>query len=528
MNNRWALLKIMASMVFATLPAFGADCESLSRLTLPATTLTTVQTVPAGSFSPPKGAPLKNLPAFCRAAGVIKPSSDSQIQFEVWLPASGWNGKFQGIGNGGFAGAIEYNGLADAVQHGYAAASTDTGHQGSGTDAAWALGHPEKIVDFGHRAIHEMTDKAKAIVAAFYGSGPKRSYFCSCSNGGRQALIEAQRYPADYDGIIAGAPANYWTHLLLSAVSNLQATAGQQATYIPPSKLAAIQAAALAACDEKDGVTDGVIENPALCRFDPAALLCQGAESANCLTAPQVQALKKLYEGTRNARGKLLFPGYSPGGEADPAGWRPWITGPAPNESLLFAFGTGFYRNMIYNNPAWDYKSLEVDREAKAADEKMASILNATNPDLRKFKERGGKLLLYHGWSDAAIPALNSIDYYKSVVKKMGSKNAGNFVRLFMVPGMQHCAGGSGPSLFGQFGVARDDPRHNISAALERWAEQGAAPEEIVATKLINGMNPAKGIERTRPLCAYPKIARYKGSGNTEAAENFECAEPAR
>jgi hypothetical protein len=528
MKNRWMLLKIVAGMVFAALPALSEDCANLSRLTLPATTFSTVQAVPAGSFSPPTGAPLKNLPAFCRVAGEIKPSNDSHIQFEVWLPASGWNGKFQGIGNGGFAGAIEYNGLADAVQHGYAAASTDTGHQGSGTDAAWALGHPEKIVDFGHRAIHEMTDKAKTIVAAYYGSSPQRSYFCSCSNGGRQALMEAQRYPADYDGIIAGAPANYWTHLLLSAVSNLQATAGQQATYIPPSKLPAIQAAVLAACDADDGIKDGVIENPSRCRFDPAVLQCQGAESERCLTAPQVQALKKLYDGTRSSSGKLLFPGYSPGGEADPAGWRPWITGPAPNESLLFAFGTGFYRNMVFNNPAWDYKSLSVDREAKAADEKMASILNATNPNLQQFRERGGKLILYHGWSDAAIPAQNTIDYYENVLKKMGARNAGSFVRLFMVPGMQHCAGGAGPSLFGQFGVARVDSRHNISAALERWVEQGTAPEAIIATKVKNGMNPANGIERTRPLCAYPKVARYKGSGNPEDAANFECVEPAK
>ena len=526
MKNQWNLLQIVAVIFFAALPAFGEDCASLAQLNLPMTSVNTAEAVPAGSFSPPKGAPIKNLPAFCRVAGVIKPSNDSLIQFEVWLPVSGWNGKFQGMGNGGYAGAIEYNGLADAVTHGYAAASTDTGHQGNGTDAAWALGHPEKIVDFGHRAIHEMTDKAKAIITAYYGSAPRRSYFSSCSNGGRQALMEAQRYPADYDGIIAGAPANYWTHLLLSAVSNLQATAGQQATYIPPSKLPAIQAAALAACDANDGVKDGVIENPSLCRFDPSVLLCQGADSENCLTAPQVQALRKLYDGTRNTSGKLVFPGYSPGGESDPSGWRPWITGPAPDQSLMYAFGTGFYRNMVYNNPAWDYKSLDVDRDAKAADDTMASILNATDPDLKKFKDRGGKLILYHGWSDAAIPAQNSIDYYKKVLEKMGARNADGFVRLFMVPGMQHCGGEAGPSRFGQFSVAHDDPRHNISAALEQWVEKEIAPEEIVATKLKNGSNPASGIERSRPLCAYPKVAHYKGSGSTDDAVNFECVIP--
>lgn len=526
MKGQRSLWSIVAGIALTSIPSLGQDCEGLGLLALPATTITAAEAVPAGSFAPPAGAHLNNLPAFCRVAGVMKPTSDSHIEFEVWMPSSGWNGKLQGIGNGGFAGSIGYNGLADAVQHGYAAAATDTGHKGGATNANWALGHPEKIVDFGHRAIHEMTVKAKAIITAYYGSAPRQSYFSSCSNGGRQALMEAQRYPDDYDGIIAGAPANYWTHLLLSAVSNMQATAGQQSTYIPSSKLPAIQAAALAACDSTDGVKDGVIENPARCRFDPAVLQCQGAESDRCLTAAQVRALKKLYDGTRNTKGKLLFPGYAPGGEADPAGWGQWITGLAPEKSLLFAFGTGFYRNMVFNDPAWDYKTLNVDRELKIADQKMAAVLNATNPDLRRFKERGGKLILYHGWSDAAIQGQNAIDYHKSVVKKMGVRNAGSFVRLFMVPGMQHCVGGAGPSLFGQLGVAQGDPQHNIAMALERWVEQGVAPEEIIATKYKNGINPASGIERTRPLCAYPKIARYKGAGNTDDAANFACVPP--
>jgi hypothetical protein len=501
----------------------GEDCEALARLALPATTITAAKAVPAGSFTPPTGNRLNNLPAFCRVVGTIKPTGDSNIEFEVWMPSSGWNGKFQGIGNGGFAGAIGYGALGDAVQHGYAAASTDTGHQGSGTDASWALGHPEKIVDFGHRAIHEMTDKGKAIAAAYYGSPPKRSYFSSCSNGGRQALMEAQRYPEDYDGIIAGAPANYWTHLLLSAVSNLQATAGSKDTYIPPSKLPAIEAAALAACDSNDGVKDEVIGDPARCRLNPESLLCQGTESDRCLTPPQAGALKKLYGGTRDSKGRLLFPGYSPGGEADPAGWRPWITGPAPDKSLLFAFGTGFYRNMVFSDPAWNYSTLSVDRDAKAADDRMGSILNATDPDLRRFSKRGGKLILYHGWSDAAIPAQNTIDYYQSVIGKMGARKTREFVRLFMVPGMQHCGGGAGPNSFGQWSVAQGNPQHDVAAALERWVEQGIAPEQIIAAKHKSSADPASPVERTRPLCAYPMVARYKGSGSTDDAANFEC-----
>ena len=442
------------------------------------------------------------------------------------MPAAGWNGKFQGIGNGGFAGSISFSGLADAVKNGDAAASTDTGHQAGGTDAAWALGHPEKIIDFGYRAVHETTEKAKAIVQSFYGSGPKRSYFRSCSNGGRQALMEAQRYPADYDGIIAGAPANYWTHLLATAATNLQATLGDPGSYIPQAKLPAIQAAALDACDAGDGVKDGVLENPSECRFNPEMLRCREAESDSCLTELQVRALKKIYDGMRNGKGERIFPGYSPGGEAEAGGWGPWITGSAPEKSLLFAFGTGFFRNMDFNDPAWDYKTLRVDRDVKTTVGKMSGALNATDPDLKRFEARGGKLILYHGWSDAAIPAQNAINYYDEVVKKMGAKRSAGFVRLYMVPGMQHCAGGSGPNFFGQLGVGRGDARSNIAAALERWVEQGAAPNEIIATKYKTGMNPASGVMRTRPLCPYPTVARYIGTGSTDEAASFECAAP--
>lgn len=507
----------------ASAPAAGT-CEGLARLSLRNTSITTAQSVPAGSFTPPGGQPLPNLPAFCRVAGVIRPSADSHIQFEVWMPSTGWNGKFQGIGNGGFAGSISFGGLAHALARGYATASTDTGHQGGGTEATWALGHPEKIVDFGHRAIHETTVTAKAAIRAFYGQGPRRSYFNSCSNGGRQALMEAQRYPADYDGIVAGAPANYWTHLLAAAIHDMQATLADPASYIPASKLPAIQAAVLAACDTLDGVKDGVLENPARCRFDPATLQCKGPESDNCLTAPQAAALKKIYEGPRNAKGEQIFPGYSPGGEAEPGGWAPWITGTEPQKSLMFAFGTQFFKNMVYSNPNWDFRTFNLERDTKVADDKFAHILNATDPDLKRFQQRGGKLILYHGWSDAAIPAQNAIDYYRSVVAKMGQKEADTFVRLFMAPGMQHCAGGSGPNSIGQMAGVEGDPLHDVDAAMERWVEQGIAPERLIATKYKTGMNPASGVARTRPLCPHPQVARWKGSGSTDDAANFGCA----
>lgn len=518
---------VAACWAINAFPARAADCEGLARISLPATTIATAAITPAGSFKPPGSGELKNLPEFCRVAGVIKPSSDSEIAFEVWLPVADWNGKFQGIGNGGFAGSINYAGLVEAVRHGYAAASTDTGHRADGPNAEWALGHPEKIADFGYRAIHEMTVKAKAIIGAYYGSPPKRSYFSSCSNGGRQALMEAQRYPADYDGIIAGAPANNGTAVLANAIAVLQATSGE--AYIPASKLPAIQAAALAACDADDHVKDGVIEDPSRCRFDPAKLQCAEAASDACLTAPQLKALRAIYSGTRYSDGRLLSPGYAPGGEAEPGGWGLWITGSAPEKSRLYQIGTGYFRYMVYSDPAWDYRSFNVDRDAKAAVEKTAHLLNATDPDLRRFQARGGKLILYHGWSDAAIPAQHTIDYYESVVKKLGAKRTASFVRLYMAPGVQHCGGGSGPNVFGQRGVgAGGDPRSNLAAALERWVEHGVAPEAIIATRYKIGSNPASGVVRTRPLCPYPKVARYKGTGSTDEAANFECVAPPR
>ncbi|MGC9973300.1 MAG: tannase/feruloyl esterase family alpha/beta hydrolase [Bryobacteraceae bacterium] len=517
-------LVFLGSMLCAAAALAVQDCESLAKLPLPATTITRAESVPAGSFAQPPGKIISGLPALCRVAGVIKPSPDSSIQFEVWMPSSGWNGKFQGAGNGGFAGSINYDQMGAAVAHGYATASTDTGHQGIATDAAWALAHPEKIVDFGYRAIHETAVNAKLIVRAFYGAAPGRSYFSSCSNGGRQALMEAQRYPEDYDGIIAGAPANYFTHLLANGAWDLLVLLGEKDSYIPAKKLPAIQAAALAACDALDGVKDGVIENPSRCRFDPSVLQCDGAETDQCLTAPQVIALKKLYAGGRTSGGRQVFPGYAPGGEAETGGWMPWITGLAPERSLMFSFGTQFFKNMVYDNAAWDYRTFNVDRDTQAADQKMAPILNATNPDLSRFKARGGKLILYHGWSDAAIAAPNAIDYYQSVVAKMGQKQAHGFVRLFMVPGMQHCGGGSGPNSFGQFGMGSGDPEHNLGAALERWVEHGIAPERIIATKRKNDLDPKSDVLRTRPLCAYPQVARYKGTGSTDDAANFACA----
>jgi hypothetical protein len=526
MITRRALL----SIALLAAPLAAATCDSLVGLKLPATTITSAQTIGAGTFTlsadppPPRSllSSFKKLPDFCRVEGVIQPSSDSHIEFEVWLPAFGWNGKYHGEGNGGFAGRINYAGLAASVLSGYASSSTDTGHKGEATDARWALGHPEKIVDFGYRAIHETAQKSTAIVRAFYEEDVKHSYFSSCSNGGRQALMEAQRYPADYDGIIAGAPAGSFTHIGASFTWDLQATEIDPASYIPADKYQAIEAAAVAACDARDGVKDGVIDDPTKCDFKPATLLCKGPESAACLTQPQITALEKIYAGPRNSQGQQVYPGFLPGGEAGRNGWAAWISGDAPGKSVQYAFATQGGANLWFQNVAWDFRTFNLDRDVKIADDSLGSRLNAVDPNLKALNDRGGKLILYHGWNDPALAPLATVNYYQSVVAKMGPKVAADFVRLYMVPGMQHCGGGPGPDSFGDApSGTKEDPQHSMSAALERWVEAGIAPDKIIATKYAG-----KDVVRTRPLCPYPKVARYLGTGSTDEATSFTCAEP--
>ncbi len=529
-------LAAVCAVLFFALGAVAQDgasqtCASLSQLRLAAGKVVAARMVTAGSFEPPAGAVAagrdkafyKTLPAFCQVAIVSTPSADSDITIDVWMPATGWNGRFRAQGNGGFAGYIDYQGMGVAVREGYATASTDTGHTGTPTDAAWALNHPQKVIDFGYRAIHEMTVAANAAIQKFYGEAPRHSYFASCSNGGRQALMEVQRFPDDYDGVIAGAPANFWTPLLTSALWNAQALAATPDGYIPSSKIPAIAAAVNAACDTKDGVRDGILNDPRECHFDARTLLCKGGDSVSCLTAPQVTTLQKLYEGAHDAQGHAIYPGFLPGGEAGAGGWALWITGPGPGRSLLFAFGKGFFADMVYDKASWNYKSAELGAALRAADAKTARDLNATNPNLRTFEEHRGKLILYHGWDDPAISPLNTIHYYDSMLRSMGEKNVNAFVRLYMVPGMQHCGGGPGADSFGEPGALRlGDAQHDIQVALQGWVEKGIAPERIIATKYEDD-DPSKGVKMTRPLCPYPERVKYKGSGNPDEAANFTC-----
>jgi len=518
----------------ALLQADAQDaCERLTAAKIPNTTITLAQTVAAGTFNgppaPKSGGELsllyKSLPAFCRVVAEAKPTSDSDIKLEVWLPVSGWNGELEGIGNGGFAGSIDNAQLATSVKAGYTATATDTGHTGSPIDAGWAMGHPEKIIDYGYRGIHEMTRVAKTVIAAYYSKPPDRSYFAGCSGGGREGLMEAQRYPEDYDGILAGAPANYFTALMATFAYDTQVLTTDSASFIPPAKIPTIAAAVNAACDEVDGVHDGILDDPRQCHFDPATIQCKEADSDKCLTGAQVIALKKLYTGMLDSAGHVVYPGYLPGAEDGQSGWELWITGPTPGKSFTASFANGFFSEFVFGKSDWDYKTFKVDADLKAATERTAQALNATDPDLKPFKARGGKLLLYHGWSDPSITPLNTIDYYENVVKRMGQKDVDSFVRLYMVPGFQHCFGGPGPDSFGAFyDLAFDDPPHSVDASLEQWVEKGTAPSIIIASK-FEGQDQTHA-KMTRLLCPYPQAARYKGSGDPNDAANFECERP--
>jgi feruloyl esterase len=504
--------------LFAAASVGAAPCSSLTGLSLPHATVTLAQSVPAGSFTV-AGPTFTNLPAFCRVAVVATPSPDSHIGLEVWMPVAGWNQRYQQSGNGGFAGAIPYGSLAGALSLGYAASGTDDGHTG-GT-ATFAPGHHEQVIDFGFRALKETTDKSKAVIAAFYGRGPARSYFVGCSDGGREALMEAQRFPEDFDGISAGAPANNWTHLFTGFIWNEQALFANPASTIPAAKLPAIQRAALFQCDLLDGIADGLLNDPRLCKFDPAVIACSGAETNDCLTAAQVTAFRKIYAGPRNPRtGKLIFPGYEAGAEAAPGGWSEWITGPlslAGSPSIKGFFGNQFFTYIVYEDPAFDFTKLNFDYDVSFSDHTTAGTINSTDADLSRFKAHGGKLIQWHGWDDPAIAPRNSINYFESVVAAQsrgedegGLQTTQSFFRLFLAPGVLHCGGGPGPNVF------------DTVAPLVEWVEQGKAPERIIATK-FTGDNPANGVQMTRPRSGSLMVAEYWGKGSTNAAANFAC-----
>ena len=538
MRTRMLWLIPAAMLMGGGVASAQQPCESLANLKLPYTLVTSATAVPEGAPPAPAGpgapaAAPRLVPAHCDVRGVIRPTRDSEIKFALWLPAAAaWNGKYRQEGNGGWAGSINTAGLADPLRRGYAVAATDDGHDGGG--ANWAIGHPEKLIDFGYRAVHETSVQSKAIIRAMYGRDPERSYFVGCSDGGREALMEAQRFPEDFNGILAGAPASNWSHLFTAFVWNERALLATPASAIPPVKLPVVQKAVMDACDRLDGVADGLIENPRACTFDPNVVACKAGDAPGCLTTSQVEALKKIYDGPTNPRtGERIFVGQPLGTEAVPGSWGSWITPANAPGAIQFGFGNSYYGAAVFEDPKWDFRTLDFDRDVALGDVKAGSVLNATNPDLRSFRAGGGKLIQYHGWGDAAIPAPSSIEYYESVkaflskypdARTPANPPAEDFYRLFLVPGMAHCGGGAGPNSFGNGAggaAASGDPDHDIFTALERWVEQGAAPQRVIGTGRAAD-DPAKPL--TRPLCPYPQVARYRGTGDVNDAASFSCA----
>jgi feruloyl esterase len=481
----------------------ATSCESLASLTLPNTAITLAQAVPAGGFTQPGargggrgGDAASTLPAFCRVAATLTPSSDSDIKIEVWLPAANWNGKLQAVGNGAFNGAIGYAAMMTALRAGYATASTDTGHVGG--SAEFALGHPEKVIDFGYRSEHEMTLKSKAIISAYYDTPVKYSYWNGCSAGGRQAMKEAQKFPADYDGIIAGSPGLDWTGRATGALRIAQVTK-DEAFRIPAAKAQLIHKAVVDACDAIDGIKDGVLDDPRRCKFDPGVLECKGADEATCLTKGQTQTARLIYMSPVNPKTKREITGLAPGSEL---GWtdQGW-TGSARSTGL------DQFRFIVYKDPAWDVEKFNFETDIVRAEETDADTINALDPNLKPFFDRGGKLIQYHGWSDPQISPGNSVQYYQRVADANGGvARVQASHRLFMAPGMGHCGGGEGPSTF------------DMVAALEQWVEKKQAPNQIIASRSRDGK-----VDRTRPLCPYPQVAAYRGTGSTDEAANFVC-----
>jgi feruloyl esterase len=521
-----------AIVVLFAAPAGATVCADLMSLSLPNTTITLAQSYAAGAVvSGTTTAPV----GMCRVAATIKPGPQSNVHFEVWIPTDGsWNGKYQQIGNGGFAGSISLSGIANSVSRGYATAGTDDGTSGPPSGAPSFIANPDVLLDYGYRAVKSTGDDSKAIVSALMGKSPSRSYFVGCSDGGREALQEAQRYPQDFDGIIAGSPVNdqvgeFGSSYLFNAQATLSGsqTNGIPDAYIPASKLPLLTNEVLARCVGKDGGVpgDAFLMDPRVCKFDPSFVQCGAGQDPNtCLTPAQVQAAQKVYAGPRNNVALTrLFPGLEPGGEAQTGGWSTWITGASPTSfSSQYTLGLGFTCSLLEGVTTCNYLATDVIAQDNTARQTLQPILSSVNPDLSGFKARGGKLIQYAGWSDAAIAPQNGLNYYRKVVSTMGDPSS--FYRVFMVPGMAHCSGGLGPNSFGN-GTSNGpviDAGHDLVKALEQWVEQGTAPASIIATHYVNNVV-SQGVAFQRPLCPFPQRAEYVGQGDTNSAANFAC-----
>ncbi len=498
----------------AAVPSAGAlDCEDLAGLRLPDIRIDEV-TISSGESPGGEGVPDRASRAIvphCKVNGVV----GSEIRFEVLLPDD-WNGKFLMAGGGGFAGSLGRQG-GFSVNRGYAVAATDTGHQGAGIRADWAYGQPERLVNYGYLGVHRTTETAKAIVREYYGREAENSYFYGCSNGGRQALMSAQRFPEDFDGIVAGAPAHDFSGVLAAFAYNMQRIFPDPENLaepvVTPQNRKLLETEILRRCDTLDGLEDGFLTDPRECGFKLSDLpLCADGESADhCLTMRQREAIAAVYGGPRNFEGQI-FPGFPFGGEAARGGWQSWITGPSPSlvrsygePSSQFGFATQGFKYLVFQDPDFDYSTYDFDDYGRDSAH-LAGFLDATSTDLSGLKEAGGKLLLWHGWSDPALTAFGSINYFEEAERR--DPGVRDYFRFFLLPGVLHCGGGPGPS------------RVEWLEALERWVEDGEAPEELSAAKVEDG-----GPTKTRPLCVYPERAEYTG-GDPNERSSYECREP--
>jgi feruloyl esterase len=518
---------LLASFVgIGATPAAAATCASLSGLALPDTAITAAQSIAAGTYTAPSGAVFTNLPAFCRITATLMPTSDSNIKIEVWMPDSGWNGRYLGTGNGGIGGVFLYGFLARYIALNYVVSATDMGTSPAATDPLGGrvlTGHPQKQIDYATRSTNLMTLRSKQIIEAFYGEAAKYSYFVSCSVGGGQALHEALQFPGDYDGIVAGAPAMNMTHQAAGHVWDYQAL---NSSPVSMAQRAAMTAAIVKQCVGKDGGlnSDNFLRDPRDCHWDPSALQCTGgpSDAPTCLLAAQVAAMRKYFEGPINPRtGERIYAGRMRGSESDPA----FSVGPraATAFSVYWAFGNDF-----------DPLMFDFDRNMDTLDDAMAARLNANTADLEEFKSHGGKLILTHGFADAQIPTLNTVAYYERLIasqKREDRRNEGEqkealhrtqeFARLFLFPGVGHCRDGAGPD------SAKGDLIPGLIPKIDRialdplvqWVEQGIAPDRIIAYHVANGVQ-----DFSRPVCPYPELPRYSGVGDATKASSFVCA----
>ncbi len=489
--------------------------SSLANLRLSGANIHSVSPIPANGYVPQgQNAAIPQLPAFCLVKGDARPTSDSLINFELWIPATGWNGKFVVTGNGGYSPVLRRGDMAYAIRQGYAVMGGDTGHQVSDPNSMdWGVGHPEKIRDWGSRSIHAITGPGKSVIATLQGKPVARSYYYGCSTGGHQGYAEVQRYPGDFDGVIAGAPGNNRVALNAEFLWRFQSNRKPNSStlILTPAKASLITAKAVEACDTLDGVRDGVIADPRQCtkeKFNVASLQCRGADGADCLTAEQVTAAQKIYEGPRNSKGPI-YPGPMVGTEsAWPSYW-----------GTTDAVRADFWGLWHFNDQKWNSWTFNYDTDYAAALARLGPLVDQVNPDLSTFKARGGKLIAYHGWGDAVVSALDTIDYFEQVRKRQGESTS-SFFRLFMAPGLAHCQGGAGPTVFGNHGnqAPNPTPENDLLMALDRWVERGVAPDAIIASQ-VSGTT----VTSTRPICVYPAKAVYKGSGSTSDAANFMC-----